>query len=81
MEKSRQENNLIVIGSGPGGYVAALEAAKAGFDVTVVESASLGGVCLNWGCSTIVNDAVVDAPCMSVSGNRQAEPDLGLGGQ
>ena len=50
MEGNKQQNNLIVIGSGPGGYVAALEAAKAGFDVTVVESASLGGVCLNWGC-------------------------------
>ena len=50
MEKNKPENSLIVIGSGPGGYVAALEAAKAGFDVTVVESASLGGVCLNWGC-------------------------------
>ncbi|MBR4771631.1 MAG: dihydrolipoyl dehydrogenase [Bacteroidales bacterium] len=50
MEENRPQNNLIVIGSGPGGYVAALEAAKAGFDVKVVESASLGGVCLNWGC-------------------------------
>ena len=50
MEENKAQNNLIVIGSGPGGYVAALEAAKAGFSVTVVESASLGGVCLNWGC-------------------------------
>ena len=50
MEENRPHNSLIVIGSGPGGYVAALEAAKAGFDVKVVESASLGGVCLNWGC-------------------------------
>ena len=50
MAENKPQNNLIVIGSGPGGYVAALEAAKAGFSVTVVESASLGGVCLNWGC-------------------------------
>ncbi|MBR5670935.1 MAG: dihydrolipoyl dehydrogenase [Bacteroidales bacterium] len=50
MEENRPQNSLIVIGSGPGGYVAALEAAKAGFSVKVVESASLGGVCLNWGC-------------------------------
>ena len=49
MERNSPDNSLIVIGSGPGGYVAALEAAKAGFEVTVVESASLGGVCLNWG--------------------------------
>ena len=50
MERISPHNRLVVIGSGPGGYVAALEAAKAGFEVTVVESASLGGVCLNWGC-------------------------------
>lgn len=42
--------NLIVIGSGPGGYVAAIRAAQLGMKVGVVEKESLGGVCLNWGC-------------------------------
>lgn len=41
---------LIVIGSGPGGYVAAIRAAQLGMKVAVVERAELGGVCLNWGC-------------------------------
>jgi dihydrolipoamide dehydrogenase len=41
---------IIVIGGGPGGYVAALRAATLGADVTVVEKEHLGGTCLNWGC-------------------------------
>jgi dihydrolipoamide dehydrogenase len=42
--------DLIVIGSGPGGYVAAIRAAQLGLKTAVVEKAELGGVCLNWGC-------------------------------
>jgi len=42
--------DLIVIGSGPGGYVAAIRASQLGLKVGVVEKESLGGVCLNWGC-------------------------------
>lgn len=42
--------DLIVIGSGPGGYVAAIRAAQLGMNVAVVERAELGGICLNWGC-------------------------------
>jgi len=42
--------DIIVIGSGPGGYVAAIRASQLGFKVGVVEKAELGGVCLNWGC-------------------------------
>ncbi len=42
--------DLIIIGSGPGGYVAAIRAAQLGLKVAVVEKESLGGVCLNWGC-------------------------------
>ena len=42
--------DLIVIGSGPGGYVAAIRASQLGMNVAVVERAELGGVCLNWGC-------------------------------
>lgn len=42
--------DLIVIGSGPGGYVAAIRAAQLGMQVLVVEKENLGGTCLNWGC-------------------------------
>lgn len=42
--------DLIVIGSGPGGYVAAIRASQLGMKVAVVERTELGGVCLNWGC-------------------------------
>ena len=42
--------DLIVIGSGPGGYVAAIRASQLGMQVAVVERAELGGICLNWGC-------------------------------
>ena len=42
--------DLIVIGSGPGGYVAAIRAAQLGMTSAVVERESLGGICLNWGC-------------------------------
>ena len=42
--------DLIVVGSGPGGYVAAIRASQLGMKVGVVEKAELGGVCLNWGC-------------------------------
>ncbi len=42
--------DLIIVGSGPGGYVAAIRAAQLGLKVGVVEKENLGGVCLNWGC-------------------------------
>lgn len=42
--------NIIVIGSGPGGYVAAIRASQLGMKVGVVERAEIGGICLNWGC-------------------------------
>ena len=42
--------DVIVIGSGPGGYVAAIRAAQLGFNTAVVERNELGGICLNWGC-------------------------------
>jgi dihydrolipoamide dehydrogenase len=42
--------DVIVIGSGPGGYVAAIRASQLGYKAAVVERAELGGICLNWGC-------------------------------
>ena len=42
--------DVVVLGSGPGGYVAAIRASQLGFKTAVVEKESLGGVCLNWGC-------------------------------
>jgi len=42
--------DLIVIGSGPGGYVAAIRASQLGLKTAVVEKSELGGICLNWGC-------------------------------
>jgi dihydrolipoamide dehydrogenase len=44
------EKRLIIIGGGPGGYVAAIRAAQLGFQVQLVERENLGGICLNWGC-------------------------------
>lgn len=42
--------DIIIIGSGPGGYVTAIRASQLGFKVAIVERESLGGICLNWGC-------------------------------
>jgi dihydrolipoamide dehydrogenase len=42
--------DIIVIGSGPGGYVAAIRASQLGYKTAVIEKESLGGICLNWGC-------------------------------
>ena len=42
--------DILIIGSGPGGYVAAIRAAQLGFNTAIVEKNYLGGICLNWGC-------------------------------
>ena len=42
--------DLLILGSGPGGYVAAIRGAQLGLKTAVIEKAELGGVCLNWGC-------------------------------
>ena len=42
--------DLIVLGSGPGGYVTAIRASQLGLKTAVIEKESLGGICLNWGC-------------------------------
>ena len=47
---SEQQFDLVIIGGGPGGYVAAIRAAQLGIKTAVVEATHLGGICLNWGC-------------------------------
>jgi dihydrolipoamide dehydrogenase len=47
---AEQSFDLIVVGGGPGGYVAAIRAAQLGMKSAVVERENLGGICLNWGC-------------------------------
>jgi len=42
--------DIIVIGSGPGGYVTAIRASQLGFKTAIIEKENLGGICLNWGC-------------------------------
>jgi dihydrolipoamide dehydrogenase len=44
------QKHIVILGAGPGGYVAAIRAAQLGARVTVIENQALGGVCLNWGC-------------------------------
>ena len=46
----KESYDLIVLGSGPGGYVAAIRGSQLGFKTAIIEKESLGGVCLNWGC-------------------------------
>src|SRR5271154_2267084 len=45
-----QSTDLLIIGGGPGGYVAAIRASQLGLKVTLIEREHLGGICLNWGC-------------------------------
>ncbi|HSV76871.1 MAG TPA: dihydrolipoyl dehydrogenase [Bacteroidales bacterium] len=76
--------DLIVIGSGPGGYVAAIRASQLGLRVAVVEKAELGGVCLNWGCiptkallkSAQVFDYLNHASEYGISFDSQVKADL-----
>ena len=66
--------DLIVIGSGPGGYVAAIRAAQLGMKTAVVEREHLGGICLNWGC--IPTKALLRSA--EVFHNMQRAADFGL---
>lgn len=50
MSEQTPSHDVLIIGGGPGGYVAAIRAHQRGLDVGLVERADLGGVCLNWGC-------------------------------
>ena len=66
--------DLIIIGSGPGGYVAAIRAAQLGLKTAVVEKSEIGGVCLNWGC--IPTKALLRSA--EVYTNMQRASDYGL---
>jgi dihydrolipoamide dehydrogenase len=76
--------DLIVIGSGPGGYVAAIRASQLGLKTIVVEKAEIGGICLNWGCiptKALLKSAQVfrylnHAKDYGISINGTAEADL-----
>ena len=50
MRESEMSKRITILGAGPGGYVAALHAARLGARITVIENDNLGGTCLNWGC-------------------------------
>lgn len=76
--------DVIVIGSGPGGYVAAIRASQLGLKVGIVEKAELGGVCLNWGCiptkallkSANVFEYIQHAQDYGIN-VKEASPDMG----
>jgi len=76
--------DLIVIGSGPGGYVAAIRASQLGLKTAVVERESLGGICLNWGCiptksllkSAQVYDYMKHAADYGITISGEASPDF-----
>jgi len=76
--------DLVVIGSGPGGYVAAIRASQLGMKVGVVEKAEIGGICLNWGCiptksllkSAQVYEYILHAEEYGIGGAGKAEFDL-----
>ncbi|HEC43254.1 MAG TPA: dihydrolipoyl dehydrogenase [Bacteroides sp.] len=76
--------DVLIIGSGPGGYVAAIRAAQLGFKTAVVEKESLGGICLNWGCiptksllkSAQVLDYFKHAEEYGITLSGEAKPDF-----
>src|ERR1035437_4463389 len=76
--------DVIVLGSGPGGYPAAIRASQLGKKVVIVERESLGGICLNWGCiptkallkSAQVFEYATHAADYGVTINGDAKPDF-----
>src|SRR5664280_1499241 len=76
--------DLIVIGSGPGGYVAAIRASQLKMKVAIIEKAELGGICLNWGCiptksllkSSQVFDYLTHASDYGITISGEVKPDF-----
>lgn len=76
--------DVIVVGAGPGGYVAAIRAAQLGLKTAIVEREHLGGICLNWGCiptkallhSAKVAETVSQAEEFGIFGTSGAKPDI-----
>ena len=76
--------DLIIIGSGPGGYVAAIRASQLKMKVAVIERAELGGICLNWGCiptksllkSAQVFDYLTHASDYGITISGEVKPDF-----
>jgi dihydrolipoamide dehydrogenase len=76
--------DVIVVGAGPGGYVAAIRAAQLGMKTAIVEREHLGGICLNWGCiptkallhSAKVLDTIKHAEEFGIKGVAGATPDI-----
>ncbi|MCX6333914.1 MAG: dihydrolipoyl dehydrogenase [Bacteroidia bacterium] len=77
--------DVIIIGSGPGGYVAAIRASQLKMKVAVIEKAELGGICLNWGCiptksllkSAQVFEYLTHASDYGISVTGEVKPDFG----
>ena len=79
MAAAKQRFQVIVIGGGPGGYVAAIRAAQLGKKVALVERDRLGGVCLNWGCiptKALLRNAEVLSLAQRGAGIWPADPRL-----
>ena len=84
MSENSKTYDVVVIGTGPGGYVAAIRAAQIGFKVAVIEKESLGGICLNWGCiptkallkSAELKDALDHAEAYGLKVNGDVSVDI-----
>jgi dihydrolipoamide dehydrogenase len=75
---SEEKKDLIILGSGPGGYIAAIRGAQLGRKVTIIEKESLGGVCLNWGC--IPSKALLKSAAVYQQCNHASEYGFKVGG-
>ncbi|MCH7614860.1 MAG: dihydrolipoyl dehydrogenase [Nitrospinae bacterium] len=70
--------HIVIVGAGPGGYVAAIRAAQLGAQVTIIENQALGGVCLNWGC--IPSKALLSVIDLGEKLNKAEDLGLSLAG-